>query len=202
MKKVYIAGPMTGIASFNFPAFDDKRDELKAKGYEVVSPVDIDRAHGFDPMGWTEEECSRDSLPEDFMGGAIKRDVDALLKCDCIYMLEGWQKSDGAKAELAIAQWIGLEVLNVQIITDVDEDVLEEALRLTSGDRQNQYGPPDQDFQRTAKMWSALKGVDFTASEVAMFMICIKLSRQTHQKKRDNIVDLAGYARCMSLCKD
>ncbi len=202
MKKVYIAGPMTGIASFNFPAFDDKRDELKSKGYEVVSPADIDRAHGFDPMGWTEGECSRDHLPSDFMCGAIKRDVDALLKCDCIYMLEGWQKSDGAKAELAIAQWIGLEVLNVQIITDVDEDVLEEALRLTSGDRQNQYGPPDQDFQRTAKMWSALKGVDFTASEVAMFMICIKLSRQTHQKKRDNIVDLAGYARCMSLCKD
>lgn len=83
---------------------------------------------------------------------------------------------------------------------DVPEDILTEALRLTSGDRQAQYGPPDQDFQRTAQMWSALKGVPFTAKEVAMFMICLKLSRQTHQDKRDNWVDIAGYARCGSLC--
>ena len=36
------------------------------------------------------------------------------------------------------------------------EDVLEEALRITSGDRNASYGPPDQDFQRTAAMWSAM----------------------------------------------
>lgn len=85
-------------------------------------------------------------------------------------------------------------------MTTPEEDILEEALRITSGDRQAQYGPPDQDFQRTAKMWSALKGVEFTAKEVAMFIICLKLSRQTHQDKRDNWVDVAGYARCGSLC--
>ena len=80
------------------------------------------------------------------------------------------------------------------------EDVLEEALRITSGDRNNQYGPPDQDFQRTAAMWSAMKGVEFEAREVAMFMILLKLSRETHQKKRDNSVDIAGYARCLDIC--
>lgn len=81
-----------------------------------------------------------------------------------------------------------------------DEDILEEALRITSGDRQAQYGPPDQDFKRTAAMWTALKGVEFTAQDVAMFMVCLKLSRQTHQRKRDNWVDIAGYARCGSKC--
>ena len=80
------------------------------------------------------------------------------------------------------------------------EDVLEEALRITSGDRNNQYGPPDQDFQRTAALWSAMKGVEFNAREVAMFMILLKLSRETHQKKRDNSVDIAGYARCLDIC--
>lgn len=80
------------------------------------------------------------------------------------------------------------------------EDVLEEALRVTKGDRQADYGPPDQDFQRTAKIWSALKGVHFEAREVALFMIALKLSRETHQRKRDNWVDIAGYARCGSLC--
>lgn len=72
--------------------------------------------------------------------------------------------------------------------------------RVTSGDRQAQYGPPDQDFRRIAAMWGALKGVPFSAREVAMFMVCVKLSRETHQKKRDNWVDIAGYAKCGSLC--
>lgn len=80
------------------------------------------------------------------------------------------------------------------------EDVLQEALRITSGDRQNQYGPPNEDFARTAKMWTALKGVEFEARDVALFLICLKLSRETHQRKRDNAVDIAGYARCLHLC--
>ncbi len=81
-----------------------------------------------------------------------------------------------------------------------EEDILEEAMRLTSGDRQASYGAPDQDFARTAKIWSALKGVKFEPREVAMFMIALKLSRETHQRKRDNWVDIAGYARCGDIC--
>lgn len=85
-----------------------------------------------------------------------------------------------------------------------EEDILEEALRITSGDRQNQYGPPEQDFARTAGMWNSLFGdklkVPFIASDVAMALICLKLSRETHQKKRDSATDIAGYARCMHLC--
>lgn len=80
------------------------------------------------------------------------------------------------------------------------ESILAEAERVTSGDRQNQYGPPDQDFRRIAAMWSALNGVPFTPKEVALFMVCVKLSRETHQRKRDNWVDIAGYAKCGSLC--
>jgi hypothetical protein len=82
----------------------------------------------------------------------------------------------------------------------MEEDILEEALRLTTGDRQAQYGPPDQDFARTARMWSALKGIEFEARDVAMFMICLKLSREVHQRKRDNAVDGAGYFRCLHIC--
>jgi len=86
----------------------------------------------------------------------------------------------------------------------VEEDILLEALRLTSGDRQNQYGPPEQDFTRTAAMWSALfadkLSRPFEARDVAMAMICLKLSRETHRRKRDSAVDIAGYARCLHLC--
>lgn len=87
-------------------------------------------------------------------------------------------------------------------------DVLLEAYEVTRGDRQNHYGPPDQDFARTAGMWSALfsdmlkEGVRFEPFHVAQAMILLKMSRQLHQRKRDNWVDTAGYARCGALCDE
>jgi hypothetical protein len=78
------------------------------------------------------------------------------------------------------------------------EDILEEALRIT--------GPADQDFRRTAEMWSGLfrdmlkDGVSFEPYHIAQAMILLKMSRQLHQRKRDNWVDTAGYARCGQVC--
>lgn len=81
------------------------------------------------------------------------------------------------------------------------ESLLDEANRLTSGDRNNQYGPPTQDFERTAAMWSAM-GFSFDDNEVknhhvAMAMIALKLSRLSwNPDKRDSWVDVAGYSGC------
>lgn len=82
------------------------------------------------------------------------------------------------------------------------EDILDEAKRLTSSDRQNAYGPPNQDFARTAGMWSAFLQHPVTPQDVACMMIMLKCSRQTHQQKRDNWVDMAGYARCGQICDE
>lgn len=194
---IYIAGPMRGKMSFNFPAFDAARDSFERRGFIVFSPADLNREAGFDPellgsdYDWTDLNKCDFSLLD-----AIDRDVAALKQCDAIYMLSGWEGSKGAKAEKALAEWIGLEV----VYQDDEEDILEEALRITKGDRNASYGPPDQDFQRTAQMWSALKGVPFEAREVALFMIALKLGRETHQRKRDSAVDIAGYARCLDIC--
>ncbi len=87
-------------------------------------------------------------------------------------------------------------------------DVLLEAYAITHGDRQATYGPPDQDFRRTADMWTALfghllrDGERFEPAHVAQAMILLKMSRQMHQQKRDNWVDVAGYARCGQICDD
>ena len=193
MKKIiYIAGPMRGYPRYNFDAFHDAQKVLEFD-WQVLSPAQADEADGFDASK------THDFTQSDMMV-FMRRDFEMIMQADAIAVLPGWEKSTGATAEVALAKWKGIPVYrypNMQRLED--EDVLEEALRITRGDRQNQYGPPDQDFERTAKMWSALKGVEFTKQDVAMFMVLLKCSRQTHQSKRDNWVDIAGYARCGSL---
>lgn len=93
----YIAGPMSRIEAFNFPAFDEARDGLHALGYEVISPADLDRAVGFDPH--------TSKVDKAFLDAAMERDVDAVMRADCIVMLPGWESSTGALAEYALARW-------------------------------------------------------------------------------------------------
>ena len=95
------------------------------------------------------------------------------------------------------------------------ESALREAISLITGDRNAQYGPPTQDFQRTADLLSALgfrfceyntpSGAplyrELTASDVAIIMIELKMSRIIQSRgKRDSWVDLAGYAGCGYEC--
>ena len=221
--RCYIAGPMRGYARFNFDAFDAARDNLAAEGWAVTSPADIDREMGFDP-GKHDESYFGD------LAQVIRRDVEAVLAADVVVALPGWRESVGASAEVALAWWAGrlvveypemrlcgaqsskLKVQSSKFTSDMPGDggsgeapvetpnILEEALRITQGSRQESYGHPADDFERTAAMWSAHKGVTFTAAEVAMFMVMVKLSRERHRPKRDNWVDMAGYAWCGSVC--
>lgn len=81
------------------------------------------------------------------------------------------------------------------------QSVLTEAEGLVHGDRNISYGHPMDDFTRTAKMWSALFGFPVTAEQVGLAMICVKLSRECHRPKRDNLVDIAGYAETVEWTK-
>lgn len=73
------------------------------------------------------------------------------------------------------------------------ETVLEEAGRLVYGDRQEAYGHPADDYERTALIWSAILGFPVTAKQAALCMVGVKLSREAHRPGRDNRVDGAGY---------
>lgn len=79
--------------------------------------------------------------------------------------------------------------------------VLLEAQGLVHGDRNAAYGSPLSDYTRTAGMVSAMLAhklkEPLTAEDCAMIMCCVKLSRQAHKPKPDNMVDLAGYAECI-----
>lgn len=93
MKLIYISGPMTGLPEFNFPAFHAEASRLRNLGYEVVNPAELNTDPSAD---W--HECMR-------------RDLAALMDCDAIALLDGWQKSAGAHLEMHIAHRIGIEIL-------------------------------------------------------------------------------------------
>ena len=87
-------------------------------------------------------------------------------------------------------------------IVDTEESILQKAESLVKGDRGKNYGHPIVDFSRTARLWTALKDVEFSASDVAKFMIAVKLSRETNRPKRDNRVDIAGYALTLDMVEE
>lgn len=113
-KKLYLAGPMTGIPGFNFPAFTQAAADLRARGYEVFNPAEKDnelygegigesktgsveeikKTHGFDPRA------------------TIKVDVNWVIdNADVIALLPGWENSKGVAVELAAAKYLNLEIM-------------------------------------------------------------------------------------------
>jgi hypothetical protein len=108
--RTYLAGPMRGCPRFNFPAFDAAATDLRASGIEVISPAEIDRRDGFEPAALPDDWDWR-ILPDGFdLRLAVKRDIEALVTCDAIHLLPGWQDSKGARAERAVAEWLGLGI--------------------------------------------------------------------------------------------
>jgi hypothetical protein len=85
-------------------------------------------------------------------------------------------------------------------LSDASLSILTEAHGLVHGDRQASYGHPAVDFARTAALANVLLShrldTDLGPEDVAMFLVCVKLSRECHEHKRDNLVDAAGYLEC------
>ena len=105
MKKIYIAGPMRGYAAYNFPAFDRAERILRNRDYHPVSPAAMDRLF----EGWGAAPPEGIEFTQEDFKRFILRDIVALMDCDAICRLPGWQDSKGAKLEIALAEFLGLE---------------------------------------------------------------------------------------------
>jgi uncharacterized protein DUF6378 len=86
------------------------------------------------------------------------------------------------------------------------EGEVDEALSLVYGDRQGDYGTPRQNYEAVAKVWSGiihhkLKS-DLTPEECVLLMTGLKVQREAHKPKRDNVVDLHGYGVVLSRVKE
>lgn len=90
MHKVYIAGPMTGIPEFNRPEFFRMAEHVKACGEVPLNPAIL-------PDGLSHSE---------YIDICI-----AMMRCATkVVFLNGWQGSIGARAEMALAEKLGLVI--------------------------------------------------------------------------------------------
>lgn len=82
------------------------------------------------------------------------------------------------------------------------KDILTKAISTVNGDREEDYGSPEHNFETIAKLWNAYMDArpdktDIKPVDVAAMMALLKLARIASQHaKQDNWIDLAGYAAC------
>lgn len=92
--KLYISGKISGTdLDYVRRLFDKVATTLRALGHEVINPL----CNGLSEAAPWEEH--------------IAKDIINLIDCEGIYMLQGWEDSQGARIEHAVAKEIGLKVM-------------------------------------------------------------------------------------------
>jgi hypothetical protein len=94
-KTIYLSGKMSGEIDLNFPLFNSLTAQLRAIGYDVINPVEIN------------------SDPSAAWLTCIKADIEHVARCQMIAMIPGWEASFGARIERLVAEKLGLEIVNV-----------------------------------------------------------------------------------------
>lgn len=116
-KQCYIAGPMSGYAEFNFPAFFSAQKMFEDRGYKVWNPAnkDSEAAVQADESFATGDAATLVKNGWDYKD-AYLWDVTKIIYGDAIYMLKGWENSPGARGEWAVAQFIKKQNPEYEII--------------------------------------------------------------------------------------
>ena len=90
---IYLAGPMSGLPNFNHDAFNAAARALRATGAQVCNPAE----NGLPANAPWEQH--------------MRRDLRAMLLCDLIVLLPGWENSRGANLEVQIARALGIKII-------------------------------------------------------------------------------------------
>lgn len=95
---IYISGPITGDNAYR-QKFKAAAEQLKARGYSVVNPAELDDVLPVDSMTWSQilDHC-----------------LDLLGRCDAVVVLPGWQQSRGCNREVGYAQGAGMNILTIE----------------------------------------------------------------------------------------
>lgn len=108
----YLAGPMRGIAAFNFPAFRRATKILRHAGVHILSPHEMDEAAGYDWAGFTGKE---DLAEFNFnLTERLTEDIHVIGEVEAVIVLDGWTYSGGARAEACFAWATGRPVFQFE----------------------------------------------------------------------------------------
>ena len=76
-------------------------------------------------------------------------------------------------------------------------EILHEAEHCICGQREQDYGSPESNFEIIANLWTDYLDAEVSALAVAMMMCLLKIARiKNGGGTGDSFVDLAGYAAC------
>lgn len=128
----YLAGPMSGIPCFNFPLFIETAARLRAAGFDIVSPAEMD-SEATRQMARSSPDGSHTGVGESW-GTCLARDVKIIAdEAKGIIFLPGWTKSRGARLEAFTGLLCGHSFANYDPITEwispIHADTVREALR-------------------------------------------------------------------------
>lgn len=93
MKRVYIAGKISGMEKEAFKLFEEAEQQLIKRGFEVVNPMKLPHNHN---KTWSAymTEC-----------------ITEMIKCHLIYSLPNWSDSTGARIEVGLARELGIKII-------------------------------------------------------------------------------------------
>lgn len=103
--KYYLAGPMTGIPQFNYPAFREATKHLRSQGLDIISPVEQDSAK-YQELAIKSKNGHHKDVEEtgDTWGDILAKDVKIVAdEVDGVVVLPGWSESRGARLEVFVA---------------------------------------------------------------------------------------------------
>lgn len=114
--RLYLAGPMRGYPEFNHPAFAEGTRLLRGLGHDVFSPAENNLRLGLDPAGMSGDQAEVErKFP---LRACLAADVAWICgSAEGIALLDGWETSGGARAEVALALALGLPVWELRGFT-------------------------------------------------------------------------------------
>lgn len=182
--KLYLAGPISGKPEYNEAEFRRAADYLRKEGHDVISPLEVDRAldHGLGKLEWCDY---------------IMRGILLILHDrEGIALLDGWLESRGTLIEARVGKAAGLPLFSVYGLVPVEfeDPISDEAAALVDGQRQDDYGSPDENWGRTVRLWRQI-GIDADFRQALLCMIAVKVAREQHKSIDDNPRDICGYTR-------
>ena len=87
------------------------------------------------------------------------------------------------------------------------ESLLDEVKRITSTDRQRNYGHPKDNFKRIADLWNAYLSnrknpeSEITVEDIAWMMVLVKIARDLNKPNKDNLIDAIGYTKTLAMIR-